>query len=71
MDKTSVWSSGRTAPDATSSYIGDLTLDSSYHLTATNHCRDLVDATAAHPADDLDGQARPRGAKLDCGADEY
>jgi hypothetical protein len=71
MDKTSVWGSGRTAVDGTTSYIGDVTLDSTYHLAATNHCRDLLDSTTPHPSNDIDSQARPRGTKLDCGADEF
>jgi hypothetical protein len=79
MDKTSVWGNGKTAPDNTTSYgnasstdVSLVTSDSSYHLTATNHCRDLVDVSTSHPLDDIDGDSRPNPAngKLDCGADE-
>jgi hypothetical protein len=44
-----------------------------YHLTTSSRCRDFIAATLAHPATDLDGDARPypTTGKLDCGADEY
>ena len=44
-----------------------------YHLTTASPCKDFVDATVTHPADDIDGDSRPRPAtgKLDCGADEF
>ena len=51
----------------------DPQLDATYHLTATSPCRDFIDMTIPHPADDLDGESRPKPAtgRLDCGADEY
>jgi hypothetical protein len=75
MDKTSVWSSGKTTSDLTSSYTNQafLILDSTDHLTANHHCKDLLDPATPHPFDDIDGEARPKPANgnLDCGADEY
>lgn len=53
--------------------IRDPQLDATYHLTATSPCRDFIDMTVPHPADDIDGESRPKPAtgRLDCGADEY
>jgi len=44
-----------------------------YHLTSSSKCKDFIDASLAHPADDIDGDVRPKPTtgKLDCGADEF
>jgi hypothetical protein len=72
MDKTSVWGSGKTSSDGNTSYSGDVSLDSSYHLKTTNRCYDLIDPATPHPTYDMDGEVRPKPTtgKLDCGADE-
>jgi hypothetical protein len=41
-----------------------------YHLTATSPCVGAGDPNDV-PPDDLDGQARPNGGAVDCGADEF
>lgn len=71
LDVTSKWSSGKPTPSSGSSDITNPALTSTDHLTAASKCKDYVTATVAHPADDIDGEARPKGAKLDCGADEF
>jgi hypothetical protein len=43
-----------------------------YHLKLNSPCRDFIkDLSTPHPVDDIDGQTRPYGIGLDCGADEY
>ena len=73
MDATSKWSSGKPTPTSGSSDITDPALTSTYHLTTSSRCKDYVNASVAHPVDDMDGELRPKPAngKLDCGADEY
>jgi len=71
MDPTnSKWDSPGAGSD-----VADPALSTSnpYHLTLASRCRDFVAVSLAHPADDMDGDARPKPAagKLDCGADEY
>jgi len=50
-----------------------LSTSNPYHLTLASRCRDFIAVSLAHPADDMDGDVRPKPAagKLDCGADEY
>jgi hypothetical protein len=47
--------------------------DKPYHLTANSPChlKGPDPITVSHPSDDIDGEARPNGLKLDCGADQY
>lgn len=49
---------------------GDPKLGVGFHLTAGSPCLDAGDAMD-FPVDDLDGERRPKGAKSDCGADEF
>jgi hypothetical protein len=71
MDGTSKWSSGSGPLSTGSSDITNPALSSTNHLTSTSKCRDFVNVVVPHPSDDMDGDARPKGTKLDCGADEY
>jgi hypothetical protein len=73
MDATSKWSSGSPTPSGASSDITNPALTSTDHLTSGSKCRDFINASVAHPFDDIDGELRPKPAngKLDCGADEY
>ncbi len=48
---------------------GDPLLDATYHLGAGSPAMDAGTATEA-PPDDMDGDARPKGAAVDIGADE-
>jgi hypothetical protein len=49
----------------------DPKLDAAYHLTTGSPCIDKLDPPAMSVGADIQGQARPNGPKLDCGADEY
>lgn len=71
IDGSSKFSSGSPIPDGLSNDSTNPALDVNNRLTATSRCRDFVAATVVHPVDDVDGEARPKGAKLDCGADEF
>jgi hypothetical protein len=71
MDATSKWSSGSPTPTSGSSDITNPALTSTYQLTAASKCRGFVNATVAHPFDDMDGDLRPLGVNSDCGADKY
>ena len=50
-----------------------LSTSNPYHLTSSSPCRNFVPASLPHPADDIDGELRPKPANgdCDCGADEY
>jgi hypothetical protein len=71
MDSTnSKWDSPGTGSDVSDPAFS---ATNPYHLTSSSHCRDYINASLAHPSDDIDGDSRPKPAtgKLDCGADEY
>jgi hypothetical protein len=48
---------------------GDPLLSLTYRLMSGSPCIDKVPAAMSTP-DDIDGEARPKGAASDCGADE-
>jgi hypothetical protein len=49
---------------------GDPMLSSSYRLMSGSPCIDKL-APMMSAVDDIDGEARPKGAMSDCGADEF
>jgi hypothetical protein len=49
---------------------GDPRFSRPFHLGPDSPCRDVV-MSSDFPSEDLDGEARPAGARSDCGADEY
>jgi hypothetical protein len=49
---------------------GDPMISTSYRLQSGSPCIDRVEPNMS-VADDIDGEARPKGTKSDCGADEF
>jgi hypothetical protein len=74
MDKDNIAIDSKWDSPGTGSDVRDPAFSSTnpYHLTSNSPCRNFVPASMEHPLDDLDGDARPRGAagNSDCGADE-
>ncbi|HYR95785.1 MAG TPA: choice-of-anchor Q domain-containing protein, partial [Candidatus Binatus sp.] len=56
-------------PWANANFSADPLLDATFHLGAGSPCIDAGTTTEA-PANDIDGDARPRGAGIDVGPDE-
>jgi hypothetical protein len=55
--------------DTPPQFVAPLATPPDYHLQASSIGRDLADPGST-VADDIDGEARPNGARADMGADE-